>query len=123
MTMAKPILDYIDVLLAWHYGLSGKELAPDASEFHPGSGVIINYDIKYRSPTRKSRFGDGAMGLTSPEATSAEGEEWIHLRKRLRRTKGRNSSGMNTFVRAKNKHGHLKPDHSTTRHDQPPLRR
>jgi len=75
MTMAKSILDYIDVLLAWHYGLSGKELAPDAPEFHPGSGVIINYDIKYRSPTRKSRFGDGAMSLTTPEATSAEGEE------------------------------------------------
>ena len=47
MTIAKPILDDIDVLLAGHDGLSGKELAPDAREFHPGSGVI-HYDIKYR---------------------------------------------------------------------------
>ena len=46
--MTKPIPDELDELLAEHYGLSGEELAPDAPEFHPGSGVIINYDTKYR---------------------------------------------------------------------------
>ena len=34
---SKPILDDIDLILAWHYGFTDEEL-----------DFIINYDIKYR---------------------------------------------------------------------------
>jgi len=69
--MNKPLLDEIDALLAAHYGLSEEEL-----DFPAAAGqVVINYDIKYRSPMRHSRFGDGAMGTPTRDASAAEGDE------------------------------------------------